>query len=92
MCVVSATGDAWGQSFPQRWPTVPRTPTYPISEVSREEFEALKEEIESLKELLLKAKEFDAATGQPDCEVDEKVELIKLIAKAVGVDLEDLFE
>jgi len=38
------------------------------------------------------AKVFDAITEQPDCEVDEKVALIKRIAELVGVDLHDVFE
>lgn len=59
--------------------------------ISREEFDALRCEVEELKALLLAAKAFDEATGQPDCEMDEKVELIKRVAEAVGVDLEDLF-
>lgn len=94
MCTVSAVGDAWRQDFPERWPH-----TYPssgsgginITGVSRQEFEALKAEVEQLRILLKAAKAFDEATGQPDCEVDEKVELIKRVAEAVGVDLEDVF-
>lgn len=94
MCVVSFVGDEWGRTFPDRWPNVPTQPTPTtifITEVTKEEFEALKKEVKALKKLLLAAKEFDEATGQPDCEMDEKVELIKRIAEAVGVDLEDVF-
>lgn len=95
MCTVSAVGDEWGRTFPDRWPNVPvypqTTTTVFITEVSKEDFEALKQEVEELKQLLLAAKRFDEATGQPDCEMDEKVELIKRIAEAVGVDLEDVF-
>lgn len=64
--------------------SVPSTPT-------REEFEALKKEVEELKKLLLAAKEYDEKTGEPDCEIDEKVEVIKKIAKLVGVDMESVF-
>ena len=31
-------------------------------------------------------------TDQPDCEVNEKVELIKAVAKAVGVDMSEIFD
>lgn len=97
MCTVSSVGDTWGQTFPQRHPwVVPSTGTSPTPNVfvmppmppSRAEFDALKREIEELKELLKAAKKFDEATGQPDCQMDEKVELIRRIAELVGVDLE----
>lgn len=104
MSVVSAIGDDYTRRWPERWPNVPLDPP-PYSPVeggtttnikvivpiTREEFNALKEEVEALKELLVAAKHFDEATGQPDCEMDEKVELIRRIAGFVGVDLEDVF-
>lgn len=94
MCTFSAIGDNWRQTFPERWPEVypATTQTINISSVSRQEFEALKAEVEQLRLLLKQAKAFDEATGQPDCEIDEKVELIKRVAEAVGVDLDDLFD
>lgn len=97
MCMVSNIGDNWGQTFPQKWPNfwpVTKPPSFwPASpvDVSREEVEALRREIEELKKLLTAAKEFDKATGQPDCEMDEKVKMIKAIAKMVGVDLGNVF-
>jgi hypothetical protein len=95
MCVVSNVGDQWGREFPDRWPNIPVYPqpniTYTEPEISREEFEALRQEMRELKRLLLAAKAFDKATGQPDCEMDEKVELIKRIAELVGVDMEEVF-
>jgi len=95
MCVVSNLGDQWGQTFPYRYPTIPTDSTIVITPgetVTREEFDALRKEVEELKILLLAAKRFDRETGQEDCEMDEKVRLIKEIAEAVGVDLEDLFD
>lgn len=91
MCTVSMIGDGWRDQFPQRWPTItPGVTTEP--EVTRAEFEALKKEMQELKDLLKVAKKFDEATGQPNCEVDEKVRLIKEIAKLVGVDMKDVFD
>lgn len=55
-----------------------------------EEFEALRREVQELKELLKAAKKFDQATGQPDCEMDEKIAFIKQVAEFVGVDLQDV--
>lgn len=94
MCIVSMIGDQWGQDFPQKWPQYPPyTPgqTYVIETIPRHEFEALKKEVEELKKLLLAAKKYDEATGQPDCEMDKKVEMIKAIAEALGVDMEEVF-
>ncbi len=58
---------------------------------TQEEFDELKREVEQMKELLKKAKEMDQALGTPDCELEQKVALLKLMAAAVGVDLEDIF-
>ena len=96
MCVVSAIGDNWREQ-PWKYPSIPREPFNPWeyvpkkAEVDPEEFEALKKEIEELKKLLKAGKEFDEKTGQPNCELDEKVEFIRKMAEFVGVDMEDVF-
>lgn len=99
MCTVSNIGTGWGGTFPQRYPWIqpyvpPQSPPIPavIPGVSQVEFDRLKKEVEELRKLLAAAKAFDVATGQPDCEVDEKVALIKKIAEFVGVDLGDLLD
>lgn len=100
MCFVSFVGDSYSQTFPHRWPGMapyvqPNLPTITITqqpEVNREEFEALRKEIEELRLLLIAAKHFDEVTGQPDCEMDEKVDLIRRLAELVGVDLDDIFD
>lgn len=66
-------------------------PFEPDDSVSRADFEKLREEMEELKELLKAAKRFDEATGQPDCEMDEKIELIRRVADMVGVDVDEVF-
>jgi hypothetical protein len=104
LCTVSNIGDSWGKTYPYRYPwiqpwtapdtspplpqVVPLTPI--VIGVSQDEFDKLKNELEELKALLRAAKHFDKITGQPDCEVDEKVGLIKKIAELMGVDLEDV--
>ena len=99
MCIVSNVGTGWGETFPDRYPWIqpyvqPLAPPIPVTVpgVSQEEFDRLKREVEELRKLLVAAKAFDAATGQPDCEVDEKVALIRKVAEYVGVDLEDVLE
>lgn len=83
MCQVSMIGDDWARRHLQ-WDIAARP--------SREEFEALKSEVEALRKLLLAAKEYDRSTGQPDCEADDKIALIKRIAALVGADLSDVFD
>lgn len=90
MCMVSNIGDQWKDRFPDKWPNF-QPQIWPTG-VSQTEFDALKKEVEELKKLLKAAADFDKATGQPHCEMDDKVNIIKQIAKLVGVDLEDIFD
>ncbi|VDM10415.1 unnamed protein product [Wuchereria bancrofti] len=59
---------------------------------TKQEFEQLKKEVEDMKKLLIRAKEYDEKTGQPDCEMEEKVALLKKVAELVGVDLSEIFD
>ena len=59
--------------------------------VLREEFEKLKSDMEELKELLRAARKYDEATGQKNCEMEEKIAFIKKMAEYVGVDMTDVF-
>ena len=97
MCVVSMVSDYWKDNNLPKYPNwnpggISSAGLYPPPQVTREEFEALRKDVLELKELLKAAKKFDDATNQHDCEKEEKVELIKKIAEAVGVDLEDLLK
>ena len=91
MCMISAIGNEWAQTAPITYPWVMNPPAgvtpWELEVVKQE----LKADIEALRQLLLTAKDYDVATGQPDCEMDEKVELIKKFAELVGVDLDDIF-
>ncbi len=95
MCAVSATGDYWRQNDWPKWePYQPLNPTpgyWPPPEVTKADLDALKREMEELKKLLVAAKKYDEATGQPDCEMEDKVALIKKVAKLVGVDMSGVF-
>lgn len=90
MCTVSMVTDYWRDNNLPKYPGLVGQGNWPTPQVTREEFEALRKDVLELKELLKAAKKFDEATGQPNCEKEEKVELIKKIAEAVGVDLQDL--
>ena len=86
MCVVSNIGNQWQRGSGQQWSNVLDTgPT-------RFEFDALKAEMVALRSLLEAGKNFDTVTKQPDCEDEDKVALIKRLAKAVGVDMSSVFK
>lgn len=61
-----------------------------VTPVSREEFDKLKKEVEEMKDLMQKAIEIDKKTGQPNCEMEEKLAILRAVAKAVGVNLDDI--
>lgn len=93
MCMVSNVGDGWAEQFKKHWPQLNPPPAQfeLIQGASRAELDALRKEVLELKELLKAAKKFDEATGQPDCEMEEKIKLIKAIARLFGVGMEDVF-
>lgn len=66
---------------------LPYAPNWPAPVITRKEFEDLKKEVELLAELLKRAVAYDEANGEPACETDEKMALLRAIAKAVGVEL-----
>ena len=70
--------------------TTPSTLTFNLPSITREEFDALKRDVEDMKELLKRAKAYDEANGEPDCEIDEKMALLKKIAAVVGIDLDEV--
>ena len=92
MCVVSNIGDGYRRDFPQRWPTYwphdPRDFTRIIRDAEdQKEIERLRDEVKQLKKLLEEADKFDKATGQVECQDDEKTKFIKELAKALGVEI-----
>jgi hypothetical protein len=96
MCTVSNVGNGFGRDYwPGKYDFIKRDEqnifqTIP-SGVTRQEFDKLRAEVEALRKLLEAAKQFDKETGQPDCEMDEKVAAIKRIAEIAGVDLGAIF-
>lgn len=99
MCVVSMIGDYYNDKFrPQPWypqqPLQPLNPSIPmefnLNVITREEFDALKRDVAEMKELLKRAKIYDEKNNEPDCEVDEKMEVLRKVAKMVGISLDDV--
>lgn len=92
MCVVSMIGDHYNDKFdPLRQymqQGIASTLNYGVSQA---EFDKLKKEVEEMKALLKRAKLYDEANNELNCEMEEKVKFLKQIAEAVGVDLSEIF-
>lgn len=96
MCVVSMVGDHYNKWIPEKYPDV--FPTWPhidgktrVAEyATKEEFEALKRTVEEMRELLKRAIKYDEDNHEPHCEVEEKMELLRRVAEAVGISLDDV--
>ena len=87
MCTVSMIGD----HFNDKWTQPPYQQIYTnLPNVSREEFEELKKEVMEMKALLIRAKEYDEKNNEPNCEIEEKMAMLRKFADAVGVDLDSV--
>jgi len=96
MCVVSNVGDYWRDSLPQKpyYPAIQpfiNIPNNPVPEISRKEFDALKKDVKELKKLLIAAKKYDEAVGEPNCELEKKIAIIKKLAGLVGISVDQVF-
>jgi len=58
--------------------------------ITRKEFDDLKAEVKAIRELLEKANAYDKLTDQPDCETAAKVDLLRKVGEALGIDLESV--
>lgn len=86
MCTVSMVGDYYAE----KWNPIVQPNTTYVAFPSREEFDALRREVEDMKALLIRAKAYDEANGEPDCEMDEKLAVLRKVAELVGVDLSEV--
>ena len=94
MCVVSMVMDHYNDKFKERYNQYYTYPVYidPNIYVKKEDFEELKKDFEEMKNLLKRAHEYDINNNQPDCHNDEKVAMLKQFAKALGLDVKDIFK
>lgn len=102
MCVVSFIGDHFHNTLPQQYPwinTQTFIPNQPLTQpftiiqgVPQAEFDALKKEVEGMKELLRKAKIYDEENNEPECQIEEKMEVLRKIAAMVGISLDDVIK
>ena len=107
MCIVSNIANDWNRTLPDRWPwvqpyvrpstdstTIDITDNVELKKLKKKydkEIKELREELEALKKLLKAGKEYDEATGQKDCEQDEKIALFKRLAELCDVDVSEVF-
>ena len=93
MCTTSMVGDHYSEKYRDHFnlPGINWTGALPAVYVQKHEFDALKREVEDMKKLLLRAKDYDERNGEPHCEMDEKVALLKRVAELVGVNLDEVF-
>jgi len=89
-----------GDHYRDKWypvgPAVPAQPQiWPItvapSGPTQAEFDELKKEVMEMKELLKRAKVYDEATGQKNCEMEDKMAVLKKVADLVGISLDEVF-
>ncbi len=96
MCVVSMIGDHFHDKWDPLKQIQPSTITtdqlHKYLAPTRKEFNDLKKEVEEMKKLLERALEYDKRNNEPNCEMEEKVALLKKVAKMVGVDLNEIFK
>lgn len=94
MCSVSMVGDHYRDLWKDNPLTRQPNLTAPIfvqgNGPSRDEFNELKRQVEEMKLLLARAKKYDEDNGEPECEIDEKMDLLRKVAKLVGIELDDV--
>ena len=91
MCVVSLVmqtkTDEWFQRYwhqpvmpvpPFPGPLPPPNPAVPLP---------TKEEVDEFRRLLEKAREYDRKNNEPDCEMEEKRDKLRALAKELGVEI-----
>ena len=92
MCVVSMIGDHFGDKWQNPNGTgisYPQIISDPNS-ASKQDLEALRKEVLEMKELLKKAIEYDKKNNEPNCQIEDKIAILKKVAEIVGVDLKDI--
>lgn len=92
MCVVSFVGDHYGEKFKPYFQDQQTTVTSWPQSPTQQEFDKLKKEVLEMKELLRKAKIYDEKNNEPNCEIEDKMNFLREVAKRVGVDLDDVLK
>lgn len=93
MCTLSMVGDHYSEKWQPVLPQILPIPdeTYKNNPISRWEFEQLRREVEDMKALVERALQYDREHNEPDCQVEEKLEVLRKVAEFVGIDLDEVF-
>lgn len=102
MCVVSMVSDhqinKWGEWINQEnlyTPIIVKNVDTKQLEVKIEnltaQFEELRRDFTDFKKLVLRAIDYDERNNEPECEVEDKVRLIKEMANHLGIDVSDIW-
>lgn len=99
MCVVSMVIDHYKDKWFDEWqkiqrdnqpftgtfrintPPVPMPQTIPVRQIPQAD-------IDEFYKLLNRAREYDKRNNEPECEMQEKIDALKAVAKALGVEIE----
>ena len=89
MCVYSMIMDHYTDKWKDRLPhqTLPPVEIFPPIVPSVPVPFITKEEVEEFRKLLERAKEYDKKNNEPDCELEEKKETLRKLAKQLGIDI-----
>jgi len=100
MCTVSMIMDHYREKWtqPPYWPYHPGGTAPPTKDVEFDPAQLAQifqpkppaitaAEIEEFRALLERAREYDKRNNEPDCELDEKRQAVKAIAKQLGVEI-----
>ena len=82
MCVTSYVMDQ-GLDDLQKWRQPFRVPLGPLNDSAK-----LDRIIELLEKMMAQAAEYDRATGQPECEHEDKKQALREIADKLGVEIQ----
>lgn len=87
MCTVSMIGD----HYRDKWGGGGIGQGFPFGQyATQQDLDALRREVLEMKELLKRAVEYDKTNNQPHCENEQKLAVLRAVAKSLGVSLDDV--
>lgn len=103
MCVVSNMGDQFTKTWPiplpgpvptPMWPQqLPYSQPMPAPQIAPAPYPGpTREQFEEFLDLFRAAKKIDAYLGTPDCEMEEKLAVLKEHAKRLGLNPDEVFK
>lgn len=95
MCVVSMIMDHYGDEWDRRPNWYPVSPVWPAEPADLQKImdqlnepkvkPITDEEIEEFRRLLARAREYDKRNNEPNCEMEEKKQKLRALAKELGI-------